>query len=53
MVVLSPGFSLPEHVKKIGKHIGVKPEELKCRMRTPTVAVEIIKTEKEGVFIAV
>ena len=51
MVVLSPGFSLPEHVKKMGKLVGVKPEEIECRM--PTVDIEILKTEKDGVFIAV
>ncbi|HJH27239.1 MAG TPA: hypothetical protein C5S37_10865, partial [Methanophagales archaeon] len=51
MVVLSVGFCLPEHVKEVGKLIGVKPEEIKCR--APTVEFEIIKTEKEGVFVAV
>ncbi len=51
MVVLSVGFSLPEHVKEIGKLMGVKPEEIECR--APTVEFEILKTEKEGVFIAV
>jgi len=51
MVVLSVGFSLPEHVKEMGKLIGVKPEEIKCR--APTVEFEIMKTEKDGVFIAV
>jgi heterodisulfide reductase subunit A-like polyferredoxin len=51
MVVLSVGFCLPEHVKEVGKLIGVKPEEIKCR--APTVEFEIMKTEKEGVFIAV
>ncbi|MBK5191474.1 MAG: FAD-dependent oxidoreductase, partial [Methanosarcinales archaeon] len=51
MVVLSVGFSLPEHVKEMGKLIGVKPEEIECRM--PTVDSEIMKTEKDGVFIAV
>jgi len=51
MVVLSVGFSLPEHVKKTGKLIGVKPAGIKCRM--PTVDSEILKTEKDGVFIAV
>ncbi|MEA2033643.1 MAG: FAD-dependent oxidoreductase [Euryarchaeota archaeon] len=50
MVVLSVGFRLPEHVKEVGKLIGVKPEEIKCR--APTVEFEIIKTEKDGVFIA-
>jgi len=47
------GFSLPEHIKKRGKLIGVKPEEIECWMRIPTVEVEIMKTEKDGVFIAV
>ncbi len=51
MVVLSVGFSLPEHVKEIGKLVGVKPEEIECRM--PTVDSEIMKTEKDGVFVAV
>ncbi len=51
MVVLSVGFSLPEHIKEMGKLIGVKPEEIKCR--APTVEFEIMKTEKDGVFIAV
>ncbi len=51
MVVLSVGFRLPEHVKEIGKLMGVKAEEIKCR--APTVEFEIIKTEKEGVFVAV
>jgi heterodisulfide reductase subunit A len=51
MVVLSVGFCLPEHVKEVGKLIGVKPEEIKGRM--PTVEFEIMKTEKDGVFIAV
>ena len=51
MVVLSVGFSLPEHVKEMGKQIGVKAEEIKCR--APTVEFEIIKTEKDRVFIAV
>ncbi len=51
MVVLSVGFRLPEHVKEMGKLMGVKPEEIKCR--APTVEFEIMKTEKDGVFIAV
>jgi len=51
MVVLSPGFSVPEHVKETGKLIGVKPEEIECR--APTVEFEMMKTEKDGVFIAV
>ncbi|MCK4397796.1 MAG: FAD-dependent oxidoreductase [Methanophagales archaeon] len=51
MAVLSVGFSLPEHVKEMGKLIGVKAEEIKCR--APTVEFEIMKTEKDGVFIAV
>ena len=51
MVVLSVGFRLPEYVKEVGKQIGVKAEEIKCR--APTVEFEIMKTEKEGVFIAV
>ena len=56
MVVLSVGFSLPEYVKKRGKLVGIKPEELKSRMwgnpGKGLVEVEIVKTEKEGVFIA-
>jgi heterodisulfide reductase subunit A-like polyferredoxin len=51
MVVLSVGFRLPEYVKEMGKLVGVKPEEIKCR--APTVEFEIMKTEKDGVFIAV
>ena len=51
MVVLSVGFCLPEHVKEIGKLMGVKAEEIKCR--APTVEFEIMKTEKEGVFVAI
>jgi len=51
MVVLSVGFCLPEHVKEMGKLIGVKAEEIK--RRAPTVESEIKKTENEGVFIAV
>ena len=51
MVVLSVGFCLPEYVKEMGKQIGVKAEEIKCK--APTVEFEIMKTEKEGVFIAV
>ncbi len=51
MVVLSVGFCLPEYVKEVGKQIGVKPEEIKCR--APTVEFEIMKTEKEGIFVAV
>jgi heterodisulfide reductase subunit A-like polyferredoxin len=51
MVVLSVGFRLPEYVKEMGKLIGVKPEEIKCR--APTVEFEIMKTETDGVFIAV
>lgn len=51
MVVLSAGFSIPEHGKEIGKLIGVKPEEIKGRM--PTLEAEITEAEKEGVFIAV
>ena len=56
MVVLSVGFSLPEYVKKRGALVGIKPEELKSRMwgkpGKGLVEVEIVKTEKEGVFIA-
>jgi heterodisulfide reductase subunit A-like polyferredoxin len=51
MVVLSVGFCLPEYVKETGKLMGVKAEEIKCR--APTVEFEIMKTEKEGVFVAV
>ncbi|HJH26266.1 MAG TPA: hypothetical protein C5S37_05695 [Methanophagales archaeon] len=51
MVVLSVGFRLSGHVKKMGKLIGVKAEEIKLRM--PTVEIEILKTAKDGVFIAV
>jgi len=51
MVVLSVGFCLPEHVKEMGKLIGVKAEEIK--RRAPTVESEIKKTEKEGAFVAV
>jgi len=50
MVVLSVGFCLPEYVKEMGKLMGVKSEEIKCR--APTVEFEIMKTEKDGVFIA-
>ncbi|NQE51961.1 hypothetical protein C5S29_00110, partial [ANME-1 cluster archaeon GoMg3.2] len=56
MVVLSVGFSLPEYVKKRGKLVGIKPEEMKSKMwgkpGKGLVEVEIVKTEKEGVFIA-
>ncbi|MFV9677677.1 MAG: FAD-dependent oxidoreductase, partial [Methanosarcinales archaeon] len=56
MVVLSAGFSLPEYVKKIGELVGIKPEEMKSRMwgkpGKGLVEVEIVKTDKEGVFIA-
>nr|CBH36913.1 hypothetical protein containing 4Fe-4S binding domains, pyridine nucleotide-disulphide oxidoreductase related [uncultured archaeon] len=56
MVVLSVGFSLPEYVKKRGELVGIKPEELKSKMwgkpGKGLVEVEIVKTEKEGVFIA-
>ena len=56
MLVLSVGFSLPEYVKKRGELVGIKPEELKSRMwgkpGKGLVEVEIVKTEKEGVFIA-
>jgi len=56
MVVLSVGFSLPEYVKKRGELVGIKPEEMKSRMwgkpGKGLVEVEIVKTEKEGVFIA-
>jgi heterodisulfide reductase subunit A-like polyferredoxin len=51
MVVLSVGFCLPEYVKEMGKLMGVKAEEIKFRM--PTADIEIMKTEKEGVFVAV
>jgi heterodisulfide reductase subunit A-like polyferredoxin len=50
MVVLSVGFCLPEYVKEMSKLMGVKAEEIKFRM--PTVEFEIMKTEKDGVFIA-
>jgi len=57
MVVLSVGFSLPEYVKKQGEFVGIKPEEIESRMwgkpGKGLVEVEIVKTEKEGVFIAV
>jgi len=59
MAVLSVGFSLPEYIKKIGALVGIKPEELKSRMPRWSkrckgfVEVEIMKTEKEGVFIAI
>jgi len=56
MVVLSVGFSLPEYLKKRGELVGIKPEELKSRMwgkpGKGLVEVEIMKTEKDGVFIA-
>ncbi len=56
MVVLSVGFSLPEYVKKRGVLVGIKPEEMKSRMwgkpGKGLVEVEIVKTDKEGVFIA-
>jgi NADPH-dependent glutamate synthase beta subunit-like oxidoreductase/formate hydrogenlyase subunit 6/NADH:ubiquinone oxidoreductase subunit I len=56
MVVLSVGFSLPEYVKKRGEFVGIKPEEMKSRMwgkpGKGLVEVEIVKTDKEGVFIA-
>ncbi len=56
MVVLSVGFSLPEYVKKRGELVGIKPEEIKSRMwgkpGKGLVEVEIVKTDKEGVFIA-
>ncbi len=57
MVVLPEGFSLPEYVKKMGELVGIKPEEIESRMCGKSgkdlVEVEIVKTEKEGVFIAV
>ena len=65
MIVLATGFSIPEHGKEMARLIGLKPEELKGRMpmwgsapqpRKPgkgLVEVELLKTEKEGVFIAV
>jgi heterodisulfide reductase subunit A-like polyferredoxin len=57
MVVLSVGFCLPEYVKKTGELVGIKPEEIKSRMwgkpSKGLVEVEIMKTEKDGVFIAV
>lgn len=59
MAVLSVGFSLPEYVKKIGEFVGIKPEEIKSRMPLWSkhfrgfVEVEIMKTEKDGVFIAI
>jgi heterodisulfide reductase subunit A-like polyferredoxin len=56
MVVLSVGFSLPEYVKKRGEFVGLKPEELKSMMwgkpGKGLVEVEIVKTDKEGVYIA-
>ncbi|KAF5431553.1 Heterodisulfide reductase, subunit A (polyferredoxin), partial [Candidatus Methanophagaceae archaeon] len=56
MVVLSVGFSLPEYVKKMGKLVGIKPEEIESRMwgepGKDLVEVEIRKTGKDGVFIA-
>ncbi len=56
MVVLSVGFSLPEYVKKRGVLVGITPEEMKSRMwgkpGKGLVEVEIVKTDKEGVFIA-
>ncbi|KAF5436655.1 Heterodisulfide reductase, subunit A [Candidatus Methanophagaceae archaeon] len=56
MVVLSVGFSLPEYVKKMGKLVGIKPEEIEPRMwgepGKDLVDVEIRKTDKDGVFIA-
>ncbi|MHC1610563.1 MAG: FAD-dependent oxidoreductase [Candidatus Methanospirareceae archaeon] len=51
MVVLSSGFSLPKHLKEMSKLMGIKPEEIKCR--APRVEFEMMKTEKEGVFVAV
>ncbi|MBE0516608.1 MAG: FAD-dependent oxidoreductase [Methanophagales archaeon] len=51
LVVLSSGFCIPEHGKEIGTLIGVKPEEIKGRM--PSLESEILKAEKEGVFVAV
>ena len=51
MVVLSSGFFIPEHGRELSKLIGVKPEEIKVRM--PTLEIEILKTKKDGVFVAV
>jgi len=51
MVVLSSGFSIPEYGRELSKLIGVKPEEIKVRM--PTLEIEILKTKKDGVFVAV
>ncbi|KAF5433661.1 Heterodisulfide reductase, subunit A (polyferredoxin), partial [Candidatus Methanophagaceae archaeon] len=57
MVVLSVGFSLPKYVKKLGELVDVKQEEIESKMwgkpGKGLVEVEIVKTGKEGVFIAV
>ncbi|MCD6455518.1 MAG: 4Fe-4S binding protein, partial [Methanophagales archaeon] len=54
MAVLSVGFRLPEHVKEVGKQIGVKAEEIKFRMPMwDSGGGAIMKTGKEGVFVAV
>jgi len=54
MVVLSVGFRLPEHVKEVGKLMGVEAEEIKFRMpMLGSGAAAIMKTEKEGVFVVV
>ncbi len=56
MVVLSVGFSLPKYVKKLGELVGIKPEEIESKIwgkpGKGLVVVEIVKTDKEGVFIA-
>ena len=54
MAVLSVGFRLPEHVKEVGKQIGVKAEEIKFRMPMwDSGGAAIMKTGKGGVFVAV
>jgi len=56
MVVLSVGFSLPEYVKKMVELVGIKPEEMKSRMwgkpGKGLIEIEIVQTDKDGVFIA-
>lgn len=51
MVVLAPGFSIPEHGKETARLIGLKPEELTGKM--PTIDVELVKTQRDNVFIAI
>ena len=57
MLVLSLGFSLPEYIKKLVELLGIKPEEMESKLCGKSgkdlVEVEILKTEKEGVFITV